>query len=123
MPFQVTVAKTSVEDRALKFECEATEDGDVHVHRIRVERDSDDDLEGQDEFMFDEDGETDGIIGEYDGPVFSDLEESLQDQFMEYLEVQYVFEQSHSFIVLTTIWLPLPPCSVVTRAMVARFFV
>ena len=88
VPFQVTVAKTSVEDRALKFECEATEDGDVHVHRIRVERDSDDDLEEQDEFMFDEDGETEGIVGEYDGPVFSDLEESLQDQFMEYLEVR-----------------------------------
>jgi hypothetical protein len=111
VPFQVTVAKVNTEDRVLRFKCHATEDGDITINRVGVEHDVDTSgiaemLEGVDvdeekanaqdghgihhegSTSDNEDYQEHAVEGDYEGPVFTDLDENLQYQFSCYLERQ-----------------------------------
>ncbi len=119
----MTVYKPSAEGSSLEFECDATEQGGIQVHRMRVVReddDDDDDGDGneevgdgdKDEQDDDDDDDEDDISGataEYEGPKFDDLDDALQEKFMQYLEVgRWVggevggYRESSSYVV--------PPC-------------
>ena len=109
MPFSVTVAKTSVPDAVLSFDCIAGESGGLRIYRVAVDKedtsledlhddddndndDNDDNASGLDDTDNDDEPNDDAPsalnVANYQGPSFDDLDEGLQEEFVNFLEVR-----------------------------------
>ena len=97
VPFLVTVVKWQAE-QSLRFNCRAYLDGSIGISNIQVEKgesEGDDNEEAAQASAADElEGDSDievvsaSGVGEYSGPKFDQLDETLQEKFRDYLAVR-----------------------------------